>query len=465
MSPSVPPPAPGPAPARGRLAVVDDEAPARKRLVASFTREGYAVEDFGDAEAFLARQTAAPFDAVLLDLRLPGMDGLEALRRVKAGGADTEVILVTGFGGLEPAIEAIKLGAYHFVSKPARLAVIRSLVRSACEQVAMRRANRDLRRALREETGLGAMIGAGGAMREVFDLVRKVAPVNCTVLIQGASGTGKALVARAIHQLSARADAPFVSFNCGGFTEELIASELFGHEKGAFTGATGARTGLLESAAGGTVFLDEIGEMPPSMQVKLLHVIQDRRILRVGGTRPVDLDIRIIAATNRDLKQDVAEGRFREDLFYRLNVVNIVLPRLAERREDIPLLARHFIDKYGPLFHKAVRDIHPDALRVLMDYEFEGNVRELENIVERGVALCDSEVFGVEDLPPELLGALRDRQAAPEAAGPLGSLEAMERDHIARVLAHTGGNKRLTAEILDIPRTTLWRKLKQFQLD
>ena len=445
----------------GRLAVVDDEAAPRKRLEAAFTREGYEVETFGDAESFLARQAEAPFDTALLDLRLPGMDGLEALRRVKAQGADTEVILVTGFGGLEPAIEAIKLGAHHFVSKPARLTVIRSLVHSACEKVAMRRANRDLRRALREETGLQSIIGAGAAMREVFDLVRKIAPVNCNVLIQGASGTGKALVARAIHQLSGRAKAPFVSFNCGGFTEELIASELFGHEKGAFTGAVGARTGLLESAAGGTVFLDEIGEMPPSMQVKLLHVIQERRILRVGGTRPIDLDIRVIAATNRDLKQDVADGLFREDLFYRLNVVNIGLPRLAERREDIPLLVRHFIDKYGPLFHKTVRDIHPDALRVLMDYEFEGNVRELENIVERGVALCESEVFGLGDLPPELLGPRPD----PCGQTPLTSLEAVERGHIARVLEHTGGNKRLTAEILDIPRTTLWRKLKQFQLD
>jgi transcriptional regulator with PAS, ATPase and Fis domain len=305
------------------------------------------------------------------------------------------------------------------------------------------------------------MIGASASMREVFDLVRKIAPVNCNVLIQGGSGTGKALVAKAIHRLSPRKDRTFVSFNCGGFTEELISSELFGYEKGAFTGAAATRAGLLESAAGGTVFLDEIGEMPPSMQVKLLHVIQERRILRVGGTKPIDLDIRVIAATNRDLKQDIADGLFRGDLFYRLNVVNILLPSLAERKEDIPLLARHFVDKYSLLFHKAVREVSQQALQRLTDYPFPGNVRELENIIERGVALCDGEVFGVDDLPQELKPA----PTATDGAEPLVSLEELERRHIARVLESTGRNKSLAAQILDVPRTTLWRKLKQFNLD
>jgi two-component system, NtrC family, response regulator AtoC len=445
----------------GRLAVVDDESAARKRLGEAFSRDGYDVEIFGDAESFLKRQGESPFDAVLLDLRLPGMDGLTALRRVKTQGVETEVVLVTGFGGLEPAIEAIKLGAYHFVAKPVRLAEIRNLVKGACDKVALGRANRQLRQALREETGLESIIGASAAMRRVFELVRKIAPVNCNVLIQGPSGTGKALVAKAIHKLSPRKDQTFVSFNCGGFTEELIASELFGYEKGAFTGAATTRAGLLESAEGGTVFLDEIGEMPPSMQVKLLHVIQERRILRVGGTRPVDLDIRVIAATNRDLKQDIADGVFRGDLFYRLNVVNILLPSLAERKEDIPLLVRHFIDKYSLLFHKTVREVSPQALQILTRYDCSGNVRELENIVERGVALCDSEVFSVEDLPPEL------QQAAGDTPGhePLVSLEELERQHIARVLKSTGRNKSLAAQILDVPRTTLWRKLKQFNLD
>ncbi len=443
-----------------RLAVVDDESAARKRLGEAFTRDGYEVETFGDAESFLARSAQAPFDAVLLDLRLPGMDGLEALKRVKAQGGDTEVILVTGFGGLEPAIAAIKLGAYHFVAKPVRLAEIRNLVKGASDKVAMGRANRQLRQALRQEAGLESIIGASAPMREVFDLVRKIAPVNCNVLIQGASGTGKALVARAIHKLSPRKSRPFVSFNCGAFAEELIASELFGHEKGAFTGAVSARTGLLESAAGGTVFLDEIGEMPLATQVKLLHVIQERRILRVGGTKPVDLDIRVIAATNRDLKQDISGGLFREDLFYRLNVVNIRLPSLSERREDIPLLARHFIDKYSLLFGKTVHDVDNEAQQVLMDYAWPGNVRELENIIERGVALCESGTFGPADLPPEL-----HQTSPPAEPEDLVPLDELERRHIARVLQSTGGNKGLTAQILNIPRTTLWRKLKQLHLE
>ena len=446
---------------RARLAVVDDEATVRKRLTEAFVRSGYAVEAFAEAEAFLERAEKAPFDAVLLDVRLPGIDGLEALGRLKKQGADTEVILVTGHGGLETAIEAIKAGAYHFVTKPAKLAEIRNLVKGACEKVAIGRENRRLRQALREETGLESMIGASSAMREVFELIRKIAPVGCNVLVQGASGTGKALVARAIHRLSPRRDQAFVSFNCGGFTEELISSELFGYEKGAFTGAAATRLGLLESAAGGTVFLDEIGEMPPAMQVRLLHVIQERQILRVGGTRPIDLDIRIIAATNRDLKQEVAKGLFREDLYYRLNVVGIQLPRLAERQEDIPLLARHFLDKYSLLFHKAVREIGPRAMQILMGYGFPGNVRELENIVERAVALCDAETLSMADLPRDL----QQMDFASVEGERLESLEEMERRHIARVLERTGRNKGLAAQILAIPRTTLWRKLKQFQLE
>jgi len=444
-----------------RLAVVDDEATARKRLGEAFARNGYAVETFSDAESFLERSAKAPFDAVLLDLRLPGMDGLEALKRLKKQGADTEAILVTGHGGLETAIEAIKCGAYHFVTKPAKLAEIRSLVKGACDKVAMGRENRQLRQALREETGLESMIGASPLMREIFELIRKIAPVGCNVLVQGASGTGKALVARAIHRLSPRKDQAFVSFNCGGFTEELISSELFGYEKGAFTGAAATRLGLLESAAGGTVFLDEIGEMPMSMQVKLLHVIQERQILRVGGARPIDLDIRVIAATNRDLKQEVARGFFREDLYYRLNVVGIQLPRLAERQEDIPLLARHFLDKYSLLFHKAVAAVDPQALQILLNYGFPGNVRELENIVERAVALCDGENLSVVDLPRDL----QHMDFASVEGERLESLEEIERRHIARVLERTGRNKGLAAQILEIPRTTLWRKLKQFKLD
>ncbi|WP_243360202.1 sigma-54-dependent transcriptional regulator [Fundidesulfovibrio terrae] len=444
-----------------RIAVVDDEAVARKRLGDALFRDGFEVETFEDAESFLERGREKPFDLALLDMVLPGISGMEALSRLKGSGDDTEVILVTGHGGLDTAIEAIKLGAFHYVAKPVKLAEVRSLVKSACEKVSMRRENRLLRQALREETGLESMIGASASMRQVFELIRKIAPVGCNVLIQGASGTGKALVARAIHKLSPRKDQAFVSFNCGGFTEELISSELFGYEKGAFTGALATRIGLLESAGGGTVFLDEIGEMPLAMQVKLLHVIQERSILRVGGTRPIDLDIRVIAATNRDLKQEVAQGLFREDLYYRLNVVGIQLPRLAERREDIPLLTRHFMDKYSLLFHKDVRAVRPQALQILMNYNFPGNVRELENIIERAVALCEGEAVTVADLPQDL----RQMDFDSVEGERLQSLEEVERRHIARVLTRTGRNKGLAAQILDIPRTTLWRKLKQFKLE
>jgi len=445
----------------GRIAVVDDEELARRRLAEALSRDGYAVETFADAPSFLSRSENAPFDAVLMDLMLPGMTGLEALKSLKLAGADAELILVTGHGGLDTAIEAIKLGAFHYLAKPVKLAEVRSLVKSACEKAALGRENRLLRQALREQSGLESMIGTSASMRQVFEMIRKIAPVDCNVLIQGASGTGKALAARAIHRLSARREESFVSFNCGGFTEELIASELFGHEKGAFTGAGATRIGLLESAGSGTVFLDEIGEMPPSMQVKLLHVIQERRILRVGGSKPIDLDIRVIAATNRDLKQEVARKSFREDLYYRLNVVGIRLPGLTERREDIPLLIRHFLDKYSLLFHKAVDRVEPQALQTLMRYDFPGNVRELENIVERAVALCDAGSITVADLPQDLQQMDFDSVEGER----LLSLEEMERGHLARVLARTGRNKGLAAQILDIPRTTLWRKLKQYKLD
>lgn len=444
-----------------RLAVVDDEATARKQLSAAFVRQGYDAQAFADAESFLRECASNPFDVALLDLRLPGLGGLDALRRLKAQGADTEVILVTGYGGMETAIEAIKMGAFHFVTKPVKLAEIRNLVRGACDKVAMGRENRQLRQALRGDSGFESMIGASQAMRDIFELVRKVAPVDCNVLIQGASGTGKSLVARAIHRLSPRREKPFVSFNCGGFTEELIASELFGHEKGAFTGANAAKTGLLESADGGTVFLDEIGEMPGSMQVKLLHVLQERQIRRVGGARPVDLDIRVIAATNRDLKRETARGTFREDLFYRLNVVRFHLPSLAERKDDLPLLIGHFLNKYGLLFHKTVREVDPRARQALMDHDYPGNVRELENIVERAVALCDGQTLTLADLPEDLRGAVPQ----PPVDQNLLTLEEMERGHIARVLEITGRNKGMASRVLGIPRTTLWRKLKQFKLE
>jgi DNA-binding NtrC family response regulator len=443
-----------------RLAVVDDEPVACRRLSRALEKEGFEVEAFTTARAFLERMQQQPFEVVFLDLRLPDVDGLEVLGRIKSLQRETEVVMVTGHGAIDTAIEAIKQGAYHYVTKPAGLKEIRMLARGALEKASMRQENQRLRAALRG-SGLPDIVGTSAALQQVFSLIRKVAPVDCNVLIQGASGTGKALVARAIHQSSLRCEQPFVSFNCGGFTEELIASELFGYEKGAFTGATATKIGLLESAAGGTVFLDEIGEMPLSMQVKLLHVIQEKRILRVGGTRPIELDIRILSATNKDLKNEVTQGGFREDLYFRLDVVRIMLPPLCDHREDIPLLVRHFIEKFSLAFRKPVTGIHPQALHILSHYSYPGNVRELENIVERALALTDCDQIRVQDLPEDLQQLEFDTL---EGAG-LQTLEDVEKRHIVKVLEKTGYNKRLTAQVLNLPRTTLWRKLKAYGLD
>ena len=445
-----------------RLAIVDDEEIVCRRLSQALGKEDdLAIEAFIIGRSFLERMMQEPFDIVLLDMRLPDMDGLEILSRIKALRPETEVVIITGYKSVETAIEAIRKGAFHYTAKPVNLAEIRLLVHKVREKIDLRQENQRLREALKGETGLQAIVGNSPAMQEMFTLIRKVAPVDCNVLIQGGSGTGKALVARAIHQLSAKKEHPFVCFNCGGFTDELINSELFGYERGAFTGATTTKVGLLESAAGGTVFLDEIGEMPLAMQVKLLHVIQEREILRVGGTKPIELDIRIIAATNKDLKHEVEVGSFREDLFFRLNVVTINLPSLTQRREDIPLLIRFFIDKYSLAFHKQVSGIQAQALDILYNYSFPGNVRELENIIERAVALTDDSEICPQDLPGDLLDLRFD---ALEGNG-MPTLEEMERRYIAKVLTNTSFNKGLTAQILDIPRTTLWRKLKAYGLE
>jgi DNA-binding NtrC family response regulator len=444
-----------------RIAVVDDEEIVCRRLGHALTKEGFETESFMTGRTFLERMMQIPFDIVFLDLRLPDIDGMSLLPRVKSLHKETEVIFITGQGSLETAIEAIKLGAFHYVAKPLNLSEIRILAQKAKEKIDIRMENRKLRDALKGEGELSSIIGNSPAMQNVFNMIRKVSAVQCNVLIQGASGTGKALVARAIHRLSEKKDQPMVSFNCGGFTEELINSELFGYEKGAFTGATATKIGLLESAAEGTVFLDEIGEMPLSMQVKLLHVLQERRILRVGGTTPIDLNIRIIAATNKDLKHEVAAGNFREDLFFRLNVVSITIPELAQRREDIPLLAHHFIEKYSLAFHKKVTGIQPQALQILSNYSYPGNVREIENIVERAVALTDHEEIGPQDLPADLQQLEFD---ILEGDG-LPTLGEVERRYILKVLQRTDNNKGMTAKILGIPRTTLWRKMKSFGME
>jgi two-component system response regulator AtoC len=418
------------------------------------------VETFLDGESALQRLERVSFDLVLCDLRLPGLSGMDVLKAVRKRSPWTEVILITAYSSVDSAIEAIRAGAFHYVLKPIKMAELRLLVRRALDKVMLVKEKDALKEALFYQRRPAAIIGNSKTMLEVFRLIDKVAPLDCNVLVSGESGTGKEMVARALHQRGSRVDKPFVSFNCGGFTEELITNELFGHEKGAFTGATETKVGLLEAANKGTIFLDEIGEMPLSMQVKLLRFVEERSFLRVGGVKPISVDLRLIAASNRDLKELVAAGAFREDLYYRLNVVMIPLPPLRARSDDIPLLIRHFLEKYSQTFGKEIEGVSSEVLEILSRYPFPGNVRELENIIERAVALTDETELSTRDLPSDL------RELSISSLDPQAclSLEEKEKQYITEVLIKTNHNKSLAADILGLPRTTLWRKMKRYHL-
>ena len=442
------------------IAVIDDEATARKMVGRILTKAGYSVETFAAGHPFLQKMEQSPFDIVFLDLKLPDMGGLEILSHIKAMHRETEVIIVTGYGSIGNAVEATKSGAYHYLTKPCRSHDLCLMAERASEKISLHRENTRLRSKAADDSLVPGFIGRSKAMQAIFETIVKVAQVNCNVLLEAETGTGKQLTARAIHDLGPRNNAPFVYFNCGGFTEELICSELFGHEKGAFTGANACKVGLFESAAGGTVLLDEIGEMPLSMQVKLLHVLQERQVLRVGGTSPIDLNVRIIAATNRDLKLLISQGTFREDLYYRLNVVTIRLPGLSERREDIPLLIHHFIAKSNKAFSRSIKGISPQALDLLMHYNFPGNVRELENIIQHAAALTEGTKLTPEDLPSRL----RQLHLHDNFTDELLPLYEIEKRYISRVLSKTGHNIKAAGKILDMPRTTLWRRIKKYGL-
>ena len=440
------------------IAVVDDEVIVQRRLQAALEKDGYSVKAYGSGEEFLRDLDLGTFDLVFLDVVLPGLNGMEVLQQAKARQPETEFILITGHASIDAAIGAIKKGAFHYVAKPLKLEEIRHLARRALEHKLLVIENRQLKARLEPLDGWGEMIGVSPKMKEVFNITRKVAPLDCNVIIQGESGTGKELVARLIHRQSARSARPFVAFNCGGFTEELIASELFGYERGAFTGAIATKIGILETAHRGTVFMDEIGDMPLSMQGKLLRVIQENQITRVGGNRPIQLDLRFIAATNKDLKRAVAEGRFREDLYFRLNVVQIILPSLMERQEDIPLLIEYFLNLFSQRFAKRLAGIDKAARTVLRAYSYPGNVRELQNIIERAVALAEKDTVTLADLPPDL----QELEVTPN--GRWHTLEEQERDYIQKVLEYTHHRLGESARILALPRTTLWRKMKKYGL-
>ena len=441
-----------------RAAVIDDEAISGKRLQERLIDMGYPVDRFEDGESFLESFYGSPYDLVVTDIKLPGINGLEILRRIKVHKEDTEVVVVTGYGSIDTAIEAIREGAFHYLTKPIRLDEFQNLISRIIEKILLRNEARDLKASIMQQAGLEGIIGASAQMNQVFRLIEKVAPLDCPVLIQGESGTGKELVARAIHRLSPRGTGPQVSFNCGGFSQELIANELFGHEKGSFTGAISSKMGLLETANHGTVLLDEIVEMPSDMQVKLLRVLQEKQIYRVGGTRPTNLDIRILAASNRDVEAEVRNGTFREDLFFRLNVVTIFLPRLKDREGDLGLLMDYFLHKFSQSYNKEIKGFSREAREALSVYDFPGNIRELENIVARAVALSEGPDITLKDLPPSI------RAPAGSSSGELISLEKLEREHIVRVLEKVHGRRDEAASILGITRTTLWRKIKKYGL-
>jgi two-component system response regulator AtoC len=441
-----------------RVAVIDDEAIVCREIKRGLEKDRYLVETFLAGEPALNRLSQIPFDLVLCDLMLRDHSGLEVLKTIKARYPQTEVIIITGYSSIDTAIEAIQAGAFHYVTKPLKMAELKALAARAIEQVYLVKEKETLKKALDSRSRYPEIIGQSHLMQEVFRLIDKVSPLVCNVLLQGESGTGKELVARAIHLEGPRRDRPFMSFNCGGFTEELIANEFFGHEKEAFTGATQKKIGLLEAAHTGTVFLDEISAMPTSMQVKLLRFIQERTLLRVGGVKPIQVDARIIAASNQDLAEAVTNKTFREDLFYRLNVVRITLPPLRDRKEDVPLLTRYFLAKYIQAFSKKVNGLTPNTMEVLLNYPFPGNVRELENIIERAVALTDESIISPHDLPPDL------QRLAATSSEDWPSLEKKEREYIRQVLIKTNYQKGLAAQILKIPRTTLWRKMKRLGL-
>jgi len=449
----------GPEQLAGRIMVVDDDEVALKSLWRVLNKAGYKVSTANNPVRALERLTEEPFDLLVSDLRMPHLDGLTLLNEAKRLVPDLEVILVTGYPSLDGAVDATKQGAFHYLAKPFTPDQLRGLVAEALGQKLLRD-----EAARQEPGGPGAVIiGQSPKIRQVEEVIRQIAPTDCNVLITGESGTGKELVARAIHGHSPRARGPFVAFNCGAFSEELVANELFGHEKEAFTGATSRKAGLLEAANGGTIFLDEIAEMPFSMQVKLLRVIQERELIRVGGTRTIPLDVRIVAATARDLKAAAAEGAFRQDLYFRLNVVNISLPPLSERREDIPLLAYHILDKFQKRLKKRIKAISAEAMDLLAGYAFPGNVRELENIIERAVAVCQGRIIQARDLPPDL--ADLELYSFQRPGGQALTLEELEQDYIRHVLDLTGGKRTRAAEILGIDRASLWRKMKKYGLD
>ncbi len=443
------------------ILVVDDEASNRLSMERILERAGYHVLSAANGTEGLAMLRKEDVSLLLTDLKMPGMSGLELLKAARKLVPDVEVIVLTAYGTVETAVEAMKEGAYDFISKPLKRIELLSAVRNALEKQALSSENRRLKAQLEAQGGRG-IIGTSPAMQRVLELVTQVAPSSANVLIEGASGTGKELVAQAIHDLSPRRSHRFVKLNLAALPETLVESELFGYEAGAFTGATGRREGRFELAAGGSLFLDEVGELSPALQVKLLRVLQEGEFERLGGTKTISVDVRIVAATNKNLKEEVEARRFREDLYYRLNVINIQLPTLRERLEDIPLLVNHFLRVYSRKNERPVKEMSREAMALLMRYDWPGNVRELENTIERAVVLSRHDEIRPEDLPAAIQG---DQQTLRrEVSFPIGTpIREVELAMIRETLRYTDGDKNLAAHLLGINPRTIYRKLDDIE--
>lgn len=439
-----------------RIMVVDDEMIIRESLAGWLERDGYLVDTAANGETALEMLAAKPYDIMLVDIKMDGMSGLEVLKIVNDRELDTAVVMITAYGSISSAIEAMKCGAVEYLLKPFDPEEIGLLIEKIIARQDQEKENAYLRSEVKQQARFESMIGQSRAMQQVFDLINDVAPTDSTVLITGETGTGKGLAAKAIHTCGRRSRGPFVAVNCGAIPEHLMESELFGHQKGAFTDARQTKKGRLEIADGGTLFLDEIGEISMRMQIDLLRVLEDRVFYRVGGTQPMEADFRVVAATNSDLKEAIVQGTFREDLFYRLNVISLIMPPLRTRKEDIPLLCDHFLQRFSQETNKPIQKISRPAMDELMLYDWPGNIRELENAIERAVVVGKTLQVMPEDLPIACI---------PQDDRPSDhSLKSIEKHHIEKVLVENDWNISTSARILEIDRSTLYSKIKRYQL-
>jgi DNA-binding NtrC family response regulator len=444
------------------ILLVDDEVINLQNVGHFLEQEGYNVATAASGREALAILGRSHFDLVITDLKMGDVDGVQVMKMAKELHPEIEVIIVTGYATVNSAVDAMAQGAFYYLPKPIKLKELHALVLRATEKTMLRREISRLKKRIKAQQGTTQFIGQNPAILKLKDSIAHFAQLDCNILITGETGTGKELVAKTIHELSPRADKRFLPINCGAMTEDLMVNELFGHEKDAYTDAGAMRHGLLESANGGVVLFDEIGEMPVTMQVKLLRVLQEKKIIRVGGTKEIPIDIRILAATNRDLKEDIQKGLFRQDLFYRLNVVHLHVPPLRERKDDIPLLVNYFLAKYS-MPEGIPKNMSKEALLRLYEYDYPGNARELENIIERSLALCESPEIQPHHLPADLKRSHELYQPDLQTADPSKSLEENEREYILSVLRSVEGNKTKAAKIIGIDRVSLWRKLKKYE--